>query len=83
MDMIKLKGQGKSKIWRIIIGDEKRKKIIGFKLVDGDTPREALSQKNLVGEGRTILGVLPTGLKGTTKQRWKIPRSKRFGEGFW
>jgi len=80
MDLEKLKRQGKRKIWRIVIGDRKGK-LVGYKLVDAKSAKDAANPK-YVGERRTIIGVLQTNLKGTTAQRSKLPRSKRFGRGF-
>ena len=73
----------KKKIFRIVIGDTK-KKLIGFKLVEGKSAKEILNKpkSKFVGRGRTVIGVIPTRLKGTLKQRGKLPRSKRFGKGF-
>jgi len=71
------------KIFRIIIGDSRRRKV-GLKLVEGVSAKSILQRpkSSFVGHGRTIIGVMPTKLRGTLKSREKLPRSKRFGRGF-
>ncbi len=73
----------RKKIFRIIIGDNKRRRV-GFKLVEGTSAKQILQKpkSNFVGRGRTIIGVTPTRLRGTLARRSKIKRSSRFGRGF-
>ena len=75
----------RKKIYRIAMSDKKHGKVLGYKLVDARSASEVLKQpkSKYVGRGRYIVGVMPTRLKGTTESRKKMPRSKRFGKGYY
>jgi hypothetical protein len=71
------------KIFRLIMADAKGK-IVGYQLVEGKSADEIMKKpkSEFVGRDRTIVGVLPTKLKGTLEERAGIPRSRRFGKGY-
>jgi hypothetical protein len=70
-------------IYRAKIVDTKGRHI-GYKLFDASSLEKAKSKKwSLVGPGRKVTKITPTRLKGTTASRHKLPRSKRFGSGYY
>jgi len=73
----------KRKIFRIEILDTKGRHV-GWKLVDATsiTSIRKGSKSRYLGREKYIGKILKTRLKGTMKQRIKLPRSKRFGRKY-
>jgi len=62
----------------------KKGQLIGYKIFDAKSLKDARRKKKIiVGSGRKVTSIVSTRLPGTIASRKKLPRSKRFGRGFY
>ena len=73
-------------------GRYKKGQVIGYKIFDAKSLADAENKKrwegsnssrSIVGPGRKVIAVTPTRLKGTVKSRYSLPRSRRYGRGYY